>query len=87
MLGMMPQKPKIASIILASKGMDGKDKEEKQDKVLNDDSVGMEAAAEKIFKAFEAKDKAAFIDGMKDFMSMLDAGEEASEIPEESIEE
>jgi hypothetical protein len=84
MLGMMPPKPKLASIILSSKKMDGKEVETKQGEVQNDDSIGMEAAAEKIFKAFEEKDKKTFIEGLKDFMAMVELAEESKEIPDET---
>lgn len=79
MLGMMPPPKKIASIILASKGLDGKEKEEAQPEVPSDDSVGMEAAADKIMKAFEAKDKKGLIEGLKDFFAMVEISEEMAE--------
>lgn len=79
MLGMMPPPKKIASIILASKGMDGKEKEEAQPEVQSDDSVGMEAAAGKIIKAFESKDPKALIEGLKDFLAMVELSEEMTE--------
>lgn len=79
MLGMMPPQKKIASIILAAKGMDGKEKEEVQPEVQSDDSVGMEAVADKIMKAFESKDKKALIEGLKDFMAMVEVQEEMTE--------
>jgi co-chaperonin GroES (HSP10) len=78
MLGMMPQKKKIASVILSSKGLDGKTKEEAQPEVQNDDSVGMEAAAGKIISAFEAKDSKALVEGLKDFLAMVELDEEMS---------
>lgn len=79
MLGMMPPQKKIASIILASKGMDGKEKEEAQPEVPSDDSVGMEAAAGKIIKAFESKDPKALVEGLKDFLAMVELAEELTE--------
>lgn len=79
MLGMMPPSKKLASVILSSKGLDGKEKEEAQPEVQSDDSVGMEAAAEKIMKAFEAKDPKALIEGLKDFMAMVEISEELAE--------
>lgn len=79
MLGMMPPQKKIASIILATKGMDGKEKEEVQPEVQSDDSVGMEAVADKIMKAFESKDKKALIEGLKDFFAMVEIQEEMAE--------
>lgn len=85
MMGMMPQRPKLASIILSAKGMDGKEEMTKCDEVQSDDSVGMEAAAEKIMKAFESKDKKALVEGLKDFMAIAELAEEPSE--EEKLEE
>ena len=76
MLGMMPPKKKLASVILASKGMDGKETEEKMEEIPTDDSVGMEACAEKMMKAIESKDKMAFIEGLKDFFAMMEIEEE-----------
>lgn len=80
MMGMMPPKPKLASIILSSK-LGGKEVEGKQDEVQSDDSVGLEAAADKIMKALEGKDKKALVEGLKDFMAMSELEE-----PEESEE-
>lgn len=84
MMGMMPPRPKLASLILSSKGMDGKEEMKQDEEVQKDDSIGLEAAADKIMKAFEEKDKKALIEGLKDFLAMAETTEE--ETAEEKIE-
>ncbi len=86
MLGMMPPSKKIASIILSSKGLDGKENEETLPEVPSDDSVATEAAAEKIMKALEAKDKKALAEGLKDFLAICEMEEEQEEPMMEGLE-
>lgn len=65
MLGMMPKKSKIASVILA--GTEGL---KKGPEVPEEKGLAMDACAEKIMGAIEAKDKQALVAALEDFVSM-----------------
>jgi len=79
MLGMMPQNKKIASIILGgskpSEDVEGPE-------VQEDSSVAVESVAEKILKAIETKDKMMLIEGLRDFMDIIEEKDEAQDMME-----
>lgn len=70
-------------MLIGSKKDDGTETLEQGPEVQNDSEVAMEAVATKIMTAIEKKDKKAFIDGLRDFMDIIeteDSSQDASEV-------
>lgn len=88
---MLPQKKKIATLIVAS--LKGKPKEEgpsvepvSNEEPAEDYSLGLESAVEALFSAFEQKDVKAGVSALRDFMEMCDHSSEEEESMDESGE-
>lgn len=79
---MLPQKKKIATLIVASLKGKPKEGEPSVEPVSNEEpsedySLGLESAVEALFSAFEQKDVKAGVSALRDFMDMCDHSSEA----------
>lgn len=79
MIGMMPPNKKIATLILQKKKPNGEETSEVGPEIQEDDDIAMDTVADKIMGALEAKDKKAFIAGLKDFLDIIGADEAEDE--------
>jgi hypothetical protein len=79
MLGMMPQKKKMASTILDD--IENGEMKKKPD-IQVDADMGLEAAAQDCISAVEKKDPKALVSAMRNLFSMLESENEMAEGPE-----
>lgn len=67
----MQDQKKLAQMLIGSKKDDGTEALEQGPEVQNDSEIAMDAVATKIMSAFEKKDKKALIEGLRDFMDII----------------
>lgn len=78
---MLMQPKKMASIIVSSHKPDYVDNvgETKTSNVESDDSIGIEAAADSILSAIQAKDSKKLVQSLKNFFYLCEESEDESE--------